>query len=330
MEEIKRAFKQFKDKKIIVVGDVMVDTYIYGKVNRISPEAPVPVVNFESTSYHLGGAANVALNIKALGATAFICSYIGQDNNGKLFEKLMTENHLSNNGILKSDERSTSVKTRIIGNNQQLLRVDEETTDELTSVMQYNLLEKIKNIANTEGIDAIIFEDYNKGILPEDLIIQIINFANEKNIITSVDPKIKNFLAYKNVTLFKPNLKELKNGLMVDFDFPKDKNTFLKTVELLKDKLTPKYTLITLSEHGVFLNGDETNTFIPAHYRNIADVSGAGDTVISVATLCLVSGLDLKNTAEISNLAGGLVCEKVGVISVDKEQLLTEAIKSIQ
>ncbi|MFK8037229.1 MAG: bifunctional heptose 7-phosphate kinase/heptose 1-phosphate adenyltransferase [Crocinitomicaceae bacterium] len=330
MEEIKRAFKQFVDKKVIVIGDVMVDTYIHGKVNRISPEAPVPVVNFESRSNHLGGAANVALNIKALGATAFICSFIGQDDNGLLFNKLLSENHLSSNGILESDERMTSVKTRVIGNNQQLLRVDEEITEDLTSVMQYNLIEKVKSIAIQEKIDAIIFEDYNKGILTEQLITNIIEFSTKNNIVTCVDPKIKNFLAYKNVTLFKPNLKELKNGLMVDFDYPKHKDRFLQAVESLKDKLNHQYTLITLSEHGVFLDNGSTNHFIPAHYRNIADVSGAGDTVISVAALCLISGLDTKNTAEIANLAGGLVCEKVGVISVDKEQLLTEAIKSIQ
>jgi rfaE bifunctional protein kinase chain/domain len=329
MEEIKRAFKQFADKKVIVVGDVMVDTYIHGKVNRISPEAPVPVVNFESRSNHLGGAANVALNIKALGATAYICSYIGQDENGKLFNKLMTENHLSSKGLLTSDERMTSVKTRVIGNNQQLLRVDEEMTDELNSVMQYNLVEKIKTIADSEKIDAIIFEDYNKGILTETLISQLITFANENNIVTSVDPKIKNFLAYKNVTLFKPNLKELKNGLNVDFKFPSEKPAFLEAVSALKEKLNQQFTLITLSEHGVFLQAENTDLFVPAHYRNIADVSGAGDTVISVATLCLISGLEPRFTAELANLAGGLVCEKVGVVSVDKEQLLNEAIKSI-
>ncbi len=330
MDEIKRAFKQFTDKKIIVVGDIMIDTYIYGKVNRISPEAPVPVVNFESRSYHLGGAANVALNIKALGATAFICSFVGQDENGKLFNKLMGENHLSTKGVLESDDRMTSVKTRIIGNNQQLLRVDEEITIELNSIMQYNLLEKIKEIVNSEEIDAIIFEDYNKGILTKEIIEQIVDFANENNIVTSVDPKMKNFLSYKNVTLFKPNLKELKNGLSVDFDYPSNKSAFLEAVAELKEKLNNQYTLITLSENGVYLNGNNKDYFIPAHYRNIADVSGAGDTVISVATLCLISGLDQKNTAEIANLAGGLVCEKVGVISVDKEQLLNEAIKSIQ
>ncbi|MFD1550858.1 D-glycero-beta-D-manno-heptose-7-phosphate kinase [Putridiphycobacter roseus] len=329
MNEIKRAFKNFSAKKIIVLGDVMVDTYIHGKVNRISPEAPVPVVNFDSRTYHLGGAANVALNIKALGATPYICSFIGNDESGALFEKLMTEKNLSNKGILYSDERITSVKTRIIGNNQQLLRIDQEQTDDINSVMTYNLVEKIKEIVKSEGIDAIIFEDYNKGILTTPLIEQVIAFANEHDIVTSVDPKLKNFLAYKNVTLFKPNLKELKSGLLTDFKYPQEKDLFLAAVENLNQQLNCQYTFITLSENGVYMKYKEKDYFIPAHLRNIADVSGAGDTVISVATLCIISGLEPYHTAEIANLAGGLVCEKVGVISVDKEQLLNEAIKTI-
>ncbi len=329
MDEIKRAFKNFSDKKIIILGDVMVDTYIHGKVNRISPEAPVPVVNFDARTYHLGGAANVALNIKALGATPYICSFIGNDENGALFEKLMTVKNLSYKGILYSDERITTVKTRIIGNNQQLLRIDQEQTDDINSVMTYNLVEKIKEIVKSEGIDAIIFEDYNKGVLTTDLIEQVISFANENDIVTSVDPKLKNFLAYKNVTLFKPNLKELKSGLLTDFKYPQEKDLFLAAVENLNTQLNCKYTFITLSENGVYMKHLNKDYFIPAHLRNIADVSGAGDTVISVATLCIISGLEPVHTAEIANLAGGLVCEKVGVISVDKEQLLSEAIKTI-
>ena len=330
MEEIKRAFKQFSDKKIIIIGDVMIDTYIQGKVSRISPEAPVPVVNFEQKTHHLGGAANVALNIKALGATPFICSVIGEDENGKQFRKLLSENHLSDKGIICSDQRLTSVKTRIIGNNQQLIRIDEERTNDINSLIAYNLIEHIKKITEQENIDAIIFEDYNKGVLTEEVIRSIIEYANEKEIITTVDPKMKNFLTYVDVTLFKPNLKELKNGLMVDFDYPADKDKFVAAIELLNDKINAQYTFVTLSDQGVFLSHNEKQHFIPAHIRNIADVSGAGDTVISVATLCIISGLEAGLTAEISNLAGGLVCEKVGVISVDKEQLLNEAIKVIQ
>lgn len=328
MIDFKHIFKTFSDKKIIIIGDVMVDTYIKGKVNRISPEAPVPVVKFESKEHRLGGAANVALNIKALSAKPFICSIVGNDDDATLLKKLINQNHLSDEGIISVDERITTVKTRIIGNNQQLIRIDNEDVSDITSQMAYNLIETVKNIIEKEDVDAIIFQDYNKGVLVPKVIEEIIEFANSKEIPTVVDPKKDNFLSYKNVTLFKPNLKELKEGLDVNFEYSNDdKSTFLETVDVLKEKINPKYAFITLSEHGVYINEDEQHHFVPAHLRNITDVSGAGDTVISVATLALTSGLKPELIAELSNLAGGLVCEKVGVISIDKEQLMQEALK---
>jgi rfaE bifunctional protein kinase chain/domain len=327
MIDLKNVFSEFATKKIIIVGDVMIDTYIKGKVNRISPEAPVPVVNFESKEHRLGGAANVALNIKALGAKPIICSVVGKDSNGKLMEKLINENHLPKEGFIESDDRVTTVKTRIIGNNQQLIRIDNEEAKDLSSQLVFSLVERVKEIALKEKVDAIIFQDYNKGVLTKKVIADLIIFANDKEIPTAVDPKKENFLAYKNVSLFKPNLKELKEGLDINFDFKHDDHTqFLNAIELLKKEINPKYTFITLSEHGVYINENKDNHFIPAHLRNITDVSGAGDTVISVAALCLSCGLSPELIAEISNLAGGLVCEKVGVISIDKEQLMQEAL----
>lgn len=325
MIDLKNVFQEFADKKIIIIGDVMIDTYIKGKVNRISPEAPVPVVNFKSKEHRLGGAANVALNIKALGAKPIICSVVGKDDNGKLMEKLINENHLPKEGFIESDDRVTTVKTRIIGNNQQLIRIDSEEAKDLTSQLVFSLVERVKEIALKEKVDAIIFQDYNKGVLTLKVIEDLIRFANEKNIPTAVDPKKNNFLAYKEVTLFKPNLKELKEGLDINFEYKNDDHSkFLGAIELLKKEINPRYTFITLSEHGVYINEKDDNHFIPAHLRNITDVSGAGDTVISVAALCLTCGLSPELIAEISNLAGGLVCEKVGVISIDKEQLMQE------
>lgn len=325
MRDLKNTFEAFASKKIIIVGDVMIDTYLNGTVNRISPEAPVPIVQFKSREHRLGGAANVALNIKALGATPFICSIVGKDEEGSLFERLINDSGLSSWGILNSDDRVTTVKTRVIGNNQQLLRVDNERTDPINSLMEFALIERIKEIAEKENIDAIIFEDYNKGVLTPDLIESIISFANENDIVTTVDPKKENFFAYKGVTLFKPNLKELKEGMGKEFEMD-DRATFLETVKALKEKITPVYTFITLSEHGVYMNLEDDHLFIPAHLRTIADVSGAGDTVISVATLCLTCSLPAKTIAEMANLAGGLVCEKIGVTTVDKEQLMSEVI----
>ncbi|MCB9223429.1 MAG: D-glycero-beta-D-manno-heptose-7-phosphate kinase [Crocinitomicaceae bacterium] len=302
----------------------MVDTYIEGSVSRISPEAPVPVVNFKSRSSRLGGAANVALNLKALGADPIICTIIGKDEEADLFLRLVNESQLSPKGIISFDDRITTVKTRVIGNNQQLVRVDRERTDPISSSAEFALLNKIREFCDRDGVEAIIFQDYNKGVLTAELIKQVIEYANEKGIVTTVDPKKANFFEYQKVTLFKPNLKELVEGTGLPVNLA-EKQTFLDAVKVLNDKLQPKYTFVTLSEYGVYINEEKKNHFIPAHPRSIADVSGAGDTVISVATLALVANLDPKTIAILANLAGGLVCEQVGVVSVNKDDLIKEA-----
>ena len=325
MIDLKNTFETFASKKIIVVGDVMIDTYLNGSVNRISPEAPVPIVQFKSKEHRLGGAANVALNLKALGAQPFICTVIGKDEDGESFQRLIAENNLSDWGVLASDDRVTTVKTRVIGNNQQLLRIDHERTEEINSLTEFALIERVKKVATKENVDAIIFEDYNKGILTKNVIQSIIEFAKENDIITTVDPKKENFFAYSNVTLFKPNLKEFKEGLDATFEM-EEQELFIDAVKELQAKISPEHTFITLSEYGVYMGSSDEHHFIPAHARVIADVSGAGDTVISVATLCLACGLPAKLVAEIANLAGGLVCEKIGVTTIDKAQLLDEVL----
>jgi len=324
MASVSNLFKSFEGKKIIVLGDVMVDTYIEGTVDRMSPEAPVPVVNFGTRSSRLGGAANVALNLKALGAEPIICTVIGKDEQADLFMKLINEAQMTSKGIIPFDDRITTVKTRIIGNNQQLLRVDHERVEPISSSAVFAMLEKIKDFCEREQIDAIIFQDYNKGLLTAELISKTIEFANEAGVATTVDPKKENFKAYKNVTLFKPNLKELREGTEVEIDL-NQKETFLSAVKMIREEMNPEYAFVTLSEHGVYINEDKKNHFIPAFPRQIADVSGAGDTVIAVATLCLVSGLEPKTMATLANLAGGLVCEQVGVVSVNKADLMNEA-----
>jgi len=329
MKDVNHIFKSFEGKKIIVIGDVMIDTYIEGKVERISPEAPVPVVNFKDRYSRLGGAANVALNIKALGAEPIICTVIGKDDQADLFMKLINEAQLSPKGILQSDERITTTKTRIIGNNQQLLRVDHERSNEISSSAEFTLIEAVKEYCEKDEVEVIIFQDYNKGVITPTVIEKIIDFANEKGIKTAVDPKKDNFHAFKNVTLFKPNLKELKEGTGVDIDMS-NRESFLEAVEQIKKGQSPKYTFVTLSEHGVFINDETENHFIPAFPRQIADVSGAGDTVISVASLCLAANVSAANLAKLANLAGGLVCEQVGVVSVNKEDLINEAIAVIK
>lgn len=319
---IETIFEQFKEKRIAVIGDVMLDAYMIGTVTRISPEAPVPIVGLSAKENRLGGAANVALNIVSLGAEAIICSVIGDDIDGNELINILEKEGVNSFGLLQSDDRKTTVKTRIIGNNQQLLRIDSEQTNEINNRDEINLLEKIDQLLK-EGIDAVIFEDYNKGVLTQKVINEVIRKCNDAGIPTTVDPKKENFLAYKNCTLFKPNLKELKEGINVSFSI-EDKVSFENAVLQLNSILNNRFTFITLSEHGVYIQSDDEKKYIPAHIRTIADVSGAGDTVISVATLCLCIGLNIEQVASFANLAGGLVCEKSGVVSIEREQLMNE------
>ena len=319
----KDLFDKFNGLRILVIGDVMLDTYVMGKVNRISPEAPVPIVSLENEDARIGGAGNVALNLLALGAKPIICGVIGEDTSGDKLLNLFEKNGISTDGLVKSMVRKTTVKTRVISNKQQLLRIDSESTFPLLESEEIKLNNTIQNIIN-QGIDGIIFEDYNKGVLTDSVIQNAIKIAKEKDIPTAVDPKKENFLSYKGVSLFKPNLKELKEGLNLNFDFNTNKELFEKGIELLEEKLQNEISFVTLSENGVFIKNQTEKYYVPAHMRSISDVSGAGDTVIAVATLCLISGASTKQIAEISNLAGGLVCEKSGVVSISKNELLKE------
>jgi rfaE bifunctional protein kinase chain/domain len=301
----------------------MIDSYIWGKVDRISPEAPVPIVRVTKKENRLGGAANVALNIQSLGAKPLICAIIGDDIDGENLLSLLKNQGLSEEGIIKIKERPTTVKTRIIAHNQQIVRVDAETESNLIDSDTLIVFEKIKQIIAGHQINAIIFEDYDKGLITENLISQTVNLAQAQGIITVVDPKKRNFNAYKGVNLFKPNLKELKEGLKINLD-PKNIKQVEQAVESLKKLLGAKSVMLTLSEHGVYISSESGNKHIKAHKRDIADVSGAGDTVIATAALCLAAGLNELKTAEIANLAGGLVCEHVGVVPIDKVRLLRE------
>jgi rfaE bifunctional protein kinase chain/domain len=326
---INRIFESFQSKKILVISDVMIDAYVWGEVNRISPEAPVPVVAVKNKEYRLGGAANVAKNILSLGATPIICSVLGDDENGRIFRSLLGSHGLSEDGIITSNQRRTTVKTRIISSSQQLLRIDEEDTFDIGFNDTEALLKTIKRFIDSGEVDAIIFEDYDKGVLTEEIIFQTVTMANNKGIITTVDPKKKNFFSYKGTTLFKPNLKEIKEGLNKNI-IPTEKENFVNTVSEFLKSQNNKYIVVTLSEKGIFGIDDEGEyVFLPAEKRSIADVSGAGDTVISLLTLCMVAGCNLQQAVFVANLAGGLVCEKVGVVPVDKNELYDEIIERL-
>ena len=324
-EHIRELFKSFNNLTALVIGDVMVDSYMWGSVNRISPEAPVPIVTVKQKEKRLGGAANVALNLQALGATPILCSVIGVDSDGQAFLDLLRQQRLSQKGILKSRERHTTVKTRVIGNNHQMIRVDEESEEDIASFETDQLLHLITFILEHDKIDVIIFEDYNKGLITTRLIQKVVELARKRGIPVAVDPKKKNFLSYKGVTLFKPNLKELIEGIKLDIDIDNEIE-MQKTLSSFRHKQKIETLLLTLSEKGICTNSRKVKEILPAHIRTIADVSGAGDTVISVAALCTALETNPILTAALSNLAGGLVCEQVGVIPLDKEELLKEAL----
>ncbi len=326
---MKDLFDSFNGKKIMIVGDMMLDIYMKGKVERISPEAPVPIVAVTETFSRLGGAANVAQNLKTLGAEPILCSIVGNDEKANELLNAMTEQNMMVDGIIKSDDRITTRKVRIISNNAQMLRVDTEDTFDLTDKEYELLMNKINEIIDKGNIDGIILQDYNKGVLTEKIIRDVIALANEKNIPVGVDPKKKNFLAYKNATFFKPNLKELREGIGMSV---KDDSIeeIIRAVDKLQSELGCRFIMTTLSERGVLIKDYETNTYhhIPAHIRKISDVSGAGDTVLSVAILCLVCQQNAYNIAALSNLAGGLVCEELNAVPINKERLLEESKKN--
>nr|WP_294903753.1 PfkB family carbohydrate kinase [uncultured Lacibacter sp.] len=325
MSELKfdELFQQFTRIKVAVIGDVMLDTYMWGHVERISPEAPVPIVALDKTEYRVGGASNVALNIASLGASVSILSVIGNDDDGAKLRGLLAEQQIKTDFLLSSAKRTTTSKTRIISRNQQMMRLDKEVATDLGYEDENRLILALQTYIAQDKPDVVIFEDYNKGVLTELVIEKAIALCKHHGITTTVDPKRKNFFAYKSVDVFKPNLKEVKDAL----------NLMVETVneeslghihEELKEQLQHHISFITLSEKGVFYQNEQTAAVIPSHLRSIADVSGAGDTVIAVASLVYAATKDVALMAEVANIAGGLVCEEVGTAAIKRERLLQE------
>ena len=325
MEErsLQQIFQSFTNVTALIVGDVMLDSYIWGAVERISPEAPVPIVTVKKKDYRLGGAANVALNIHALGGKPILCALIGQDEDGAKLMHRLDDRAISKEGIVISKSRPTTVKTRVIASDQHVVRVDEESDAEVNEQEEKMMLDRIEKLL--PDCQVVVFEDYDKGALNTNIIEKTIQWAKERGIPTVVDPKKRNFHAYKNVTLFKPNLKELREGLKVEVE-ARNQAQVANAVELLKAKLHAEGVMVTLSEHGVYIDFQHEKIKLPAHVREIADVSGAGDTVISIVALCVALKLSPSLIASLSNLGGGLVCEHVGVVPIDKSEFLAEAI----
>jgi rfaE bifunctional protein kinase chain/domain len=313
----------FSSLHVMVIGDVMIDSYCWGKVERISPEAPVPVVSVQNWNHRLGGAANVALNVKALGGTVSICSVIGQDDSGSRMMELLGDSDVYSKAIVHSAARPTTVKTRVIAAGHHIVRIDEEVTSPLSNHEEELLLQAVIQEIERKRPDVIILEDYNKGVLTPRVIHQVIQWANEHAIPTTVDPKKDHFFEYKGCTLFKPNLKEMREGLKREIN-PKSKDELESAILLLEQNMENECTLLTLSEHGVVMHGQQGFHFENAHPREVVDVSGAGDSVISVASMALALQATVEQIAFLSNLAGGLVCEKVGVVPIESKCLLDE------
>ncbi len=325
-EEITALFDRFSGISITVCGDIMLDKYIHGKVDRISPEAPVPVVDVTQKNARPGGAGNVAVNLVAMGARVRICSVTGNDENGDHLIALLSDAGVDTSGIIRSHDRVTTTKTRVLGNHHQMLRIDEENTHFLPPDEEASVKAAMQTALNQS--DGLLFQDYDKGVLTPEIIRYGTETANQIHIPITVDPKFRSFDLFRHVTLFKPNLKELRAGLQLS-DLGKSTDDLVKADRLLREKLEHRFTLITLSEKGMFGQAPEGYFITPAHVRNIADVSGAGDTVIAIATLCLAAGSEFRTAVEIANLAGGLVCESPGVVPVNRDQLLEEALQKL-
>lgn len=317
-----KLFDDMQQLHVVVIGDVMLDNYRWGIVERMSPEAPVPIVTVKKRDNRLGGAANVALNCIALGAKVTLASVVGDDNDGLILEQLANDAGIDTTLLVKSHHRPTTTKTRIIVDDKHMMRLDEEICDDLTTAEEHPFIDMVMRYLQIEKPQVVIFEDYNKGVLKENVIDKIVKHCNHLGIVTTVDPKKKNFLAYKNVTVFKPNLKEVREGLDMEVA-----NVSMEELDAAHDELHKallhNVTFITLSEKGVYYHNG-TGNILPTHRRDIKDVSGAGDTVIATASVIYALTKDAVLMAQVSNIAGGLVCEHVGVVPIDKQQLLRE------
>jgi D-glycero-beta-D-manno-heptose-7-phosphate kinase len=318
---IRQLVKDFSRLRVLIIGDVMVDSYMWGRVERISPEAPVPIVAVSKKEIRPGGAANVALNIQSLGATPLLCSVIGNDEAGKQFSKMILGLKMDTSFLVPDNKRRTTVKTRVIGNNHQMLRVDEEEENHISEKSSAALLSKIISVLKTKKADVVIFEDYDKGVITPRIIEETVAAANRSSIPVVVDPKKKNFLNYRNVTVMKPNLKELREGMKIDID-KENLSDIKKAASQLKHSQDIDTVMVTLSEKGIFISNSKVQQIVPARVHNVADVSGAGDTVISITALCTALGLSSVATAQLANLAGGQVIEKIGVVPVNLKQLV--------
>jgi rfaE bifunctional protein kinase chain/domain len=323
ISRVKELLVQTLGKKIAVIGDVMLDRYFWGSVTRVSPEAPVPVIDYENETYHLGGAANVASNLKSLGCKPMLCGVLGSDNSGKLFREIAEKSGIDCSGLYEDETRPTTVKTRIIGNNQQIARLDREVRNDITTNIEKHI---ITTLNQTEDLAGIIIEDYNKGTTTDFLIAETIAFARQSGVPVFVDPKIEHFFSFNHVTVIKPNKKEAEAALETSI---KTYDDAVQSGSEILSRLSADCVLLTLGAEGMVLiesNGDVSS--VPTKARMVADVSGAGDTAIATLSAMLVAGATAKEAATIANFAAGVVCEHPGIVSIEPMDLFDSVVRN--
>ncbi len=316
--ELESILDNFRNKDILVIGDLMLDHYIFGTVDRISPEAPVPVVNVKNEEFRLGGSANVANNINTLGANPMPVGVIGNDQMGEKVAQLFKDMHISTKGLLRIDNRPTTQKTRLMAHQQQVARIDFEETEDISDKLVDEIIAIIKK--EIDNVDGIVIQDYNKGLLTKNLITQVISIANKNGKLITVDPKRKNFFSYKNVTVFKPNLSEFRYNMNIISD---DKEEFINGGMDLMKRINCQHLVITQGKEGMTIfEKDNTYFQIPTFAQQVYDVSGAGDTVISTLTLSLAANCSIRKSAIIANHAASVVCGKLGIQPVYPDEIV--------
>lgn len=315
---IQEIFTPMRHKFIAIIGDVMLDRYIWGHVSRISPEAPVPVVDVMRESNHLGGASNVALNIRNLGATPILFGAVGNDANANDLRRIFHDTKIQTDFLVVDPERPTTVKTRIIAGGQHVVRIDFEQRTPVSDETTMKILDKLQD--HIGSLQALVLQDYNKGVIGEQIITEAIRLAASHDIPVLVDPKFNNFFNYRGVTVFKPNRKETEDALGMRLA---DEESFMAAARQMHELLECDNILLTLGEMGMLLlQSDGTATRVPTKARKVADVSGAGDTVIATLAATLACGATVTEAAHLSNLAGGLVCEEIGIVPIDRDSLI--------
>lgn len=321
MPSIKKLISEFSKTKVLVLGDIMLDHYLSGTVDRISPEAPVPVVHKKEEYYRLGGAGNVALNLSSLGVIPYLCGVVGEDMAADELNKVLKAENINSEYLVSLDTRPTTVKTRVLSRSQQLLRIDSENANDLQKDEETILLQSINRIFEEVKPDILIMQDYDKGVLSRHVIESVTDLSLKSGTLIAVDPKFRHFFNYEYADIFKPNLGELRKAFSLE----------TLSLDQLDEYCCPlmgqqmhKNMMVTLSEKGIYWNNGKSGKQYPAKVRNIADVSGAGDTVIAIAALALFHGMSESEICKLSNIAGGIVCESLGVVPVDPGKILEE------